>query len=104
MTRSRQYFIFSGLHSGKIKSCRRYMAGELETLREKLLAKLSAEGSTSMGLKVWVIPPWYHHLLERNRSGRLAIVDFCARSIGRPRLVLVGEIDGIGVPLSLIHI
>lgn len=50
-----------------------------------------------VGLKVWLLPPWYAAALGPTLSAKRALADFSAATFGRPTVICAGELRATGV-------
>lgn len=74
-------------------------------LQQRIHDELGIEFKTDgmvIGLKVWLLPPWYYRMYYRNRylaipSARLHLIDLCAALFNRPRLISAGSMTAVGV-------
>jgi hypothetical protein len=95
-SKRRQGLLRSGIRRAHFRECGTYLHEHLFELRADIERdlELPACDLQSVGLKVWVLPPWYYRLLALNRRARLSLADLSAVLLGWPRLALVGELRG----------
>ena len=63
----------------------------LRTSLEKLEEMPASE--SNIGLKVWLLPPWYARELRDPHSHKVALADFWSSILGRPRVICGGELS-----------
>lgn len=80
----------------KIRQCRNHLHPVLTSLRQEIEQEpgYSVENNV-LGIKVWLLPPWYYHLVLNDCGVRKCLADLIAPVPILPlRLLLVGELKG----------
>lgn len=79
-----------------VKHCRNHLHPVLTDLRKEIESEAAFTISQGvLGIKVWILPPWYYRLYLNQRSFILVIADLLApMPVPQLRLIKIGELRG----------
>jgi hypothetical protein len=91
----RDNLLTAGIRKRQVEECRVYLHDHLADLREEIEAdERSSLVTSTLGMKVWALPPWYYRHFSARHESRLAVADLLAVGLSWPRLIKVGELPG----------